>query len=236
VRYGRVYGFNQYQRDCWVADHARRVPRGSRVLDVGSGAAPYRHLFAHCDYATHDFGQEPGTIGKYARLDYESDITAIPVPDSFFDVVLCTEVLEHVPQPIAAVGEIARILRPGGQLLLTAPLGSFLHQEPFHYYGGYTPYWYRKFLPEAALDVEAIERNQGFFSFFAQEGQRFHALIDPRRAQVAPVTRVSLAALWIVMLPLLRCVLPPLGAMLDRLELEHAATVGYHVVAVKRRS
>lgn len=72
--------------------------------------------------------------------------------DASFDVVLCTEVLEHEPEPIRAVHEFARIVRPGGKLLLTAPLGSGLHQDPFHFYGGYTPYWYRRFLTEAGFD------------------------------------------------------------------------------------
>lgn len=43
-----------------------------------------------------------------------------------------------VPYPVAAIQEMARILKPGGRLLVTAPLASYLHQEPFHYYDGYT--------------------------------------------------------------------------------------------------
>src|SRR5690348_7241307 len=141
--YRRIYDFNYYNRDQWVVSWAARIPKGSRVLDVGAGTGKYRSLFLNCDYRTQDFGQEHDTVGKYTSLDYVSDIAAIPVPDGSFDVVLCTEVLEHVAEPIRAVKELARILKPGGTLLLTAPLGSFLHQEPFHYYGGYTPHWYR---------------------------------------------------------------------------------------------
>ena len=92
-----------------------------RVLDVGVGQGPYRHLFRDCDYFAHDFGMEPETIGNYAKLDYQSDITAIPVPDESFDVILCTEVLEHGIDSIKAIQEMARILRPGGTMLLTAP-------------------------------------------------------------------------------------------------------------------
>src|SRR5262245_31626356 len=137
-----TFGYNTHLRRAWVRKQAEKIPSGARILDVGAGIGQYRGLFAHCRYEAPDFGQEPGTVGSYTAMDYVSYICAIPVEDGSFDVVLCTEVLEHVPDPGRAVLEMARILRPGGTLLLTAPLGSILHQEPYHYYGGYTPHWY----------------------------------------------------------------------------------------------
>ncbi len=137
---------------------------------------PTGHLFNHCKYETQDFAQYDGykgPEGQYAHIDYVSDITSIPVPDSSFDVILCTEVLEHVPRPIEALQEMVRITRPGGRLFLTAPLGSGLHQEPYHFYGGYTDHWYRKFLTEFDCDVVSIEPNHGFFAHLAQECARF---------------------------------------------------------------
>ena len=118
-------------------------------------------------------------------------------------------------------------------MLLSAPLGSTLHQEPYHFYGGYTPYWYRKVLNEAGLDVVSLERNEGFFHLFAQEAQRFSALIDPRRLGRRPWLLAPLGMLWLVTLPVFRLVLPPLAVVLDRLDLEQISTAGYHVVAQK---
>jgi len=226
--HNRVYRFNSHNRYLWVITQAAHIPAGQRVLDVGAGTAPYRSLFAHCEYRTHDFGQDPKLLGRYTKLDYESDITAIPVADHSFDVILCTEVLEHVPEPIRAIQEFGRILKPNGRLLLTAPLGAWLHLEPFHFYGGYAPHWYNRFLPEAGFEIESIEANQGFFSFFGQEAMRFSSYIDPRR-----LTRregnwliwLGLTLLWLLTLPFLRGLLPLLGASLDRLGLEAIATV-----------
>jgi ubiquinone/menaquinone biosynthesis C-methylase UbiE len=99
---------------------------GARVLDVGAGRGRYRDLFLHCEYKAQNFGQEPSSVGHDTALDYESHITAIPVPDASFDVVLGTEVLEHVPEPIPAVQEMSRILRPGGMLIVKALLGRAL--------------------------------------------------------------------------------------------------------------
>src|SRR5674476_1266665 len=55
------------------------------------------------------------------RIDLVSDITAIPAPDASFDAILCSEVLEHVPEPTHALDEFTRLLKPGGVLILTAP-------------------------------------------------------------------------------------------------------------------
>lgn len=231
--YRHVYDFNYYNRDQWVESWAARVPRGAVVLDVGAGPGKYRPLFAHCDYRAHDFAQEPGTIGRYTRLDYESDVTAIPVPDGSVDVILCTEVLEHVSEPILAVKEMARILKVGGILLLTAPLGSFLHQEPFHFYGGYTPHWYHKFLTEAGFSVRSIDPNQGFFSWCAQEAYRFKELTHPRNtARLNTVKRLGTSLVWVAALPI-TWILAPIAHWLDGLGLEQTATVGYHVCAVR---
>ena len=234
--YHRVYGFNTYNRLEWVAKHAARIADGLRILDVGAGSGQYRPLFDHCDYRAHDFGQIPETIGKYTTLDYESDITEIPVPDNSFDVVLCTEVLEHVTEPIKAVHELARILRPGGWLLLTAPLGSFLHQEPYHFYGGYTPHWYHKFLGEAGFSIESIEPNQGFFSLFGQEAQRFRRYLRPRATWHLDLRRWSFLTLLWMTAGLISWLLPPICLWLDTLGLETAnyATVGYHVMGIKK--
>jgi SAM-dependent methyltransferase len=228
-----IWNFNVARRDAWVAELAKGVPAGSRVLDVGAGSGRYRESFAHCEYRTQDFGQEPATIGRYTKLDYESDITAIPVPDGSFDVILCTEVLEHVPEPVKAIREIARILKPGGRLFMTAPLGSWLHQEPYHYYGGYSPYWYRRFLPEAGLRVDTVGSNLGFFSLYGQETIRYREYVNPLRTwRFGPVRWLGLTLLWLMLFPLSQ-LMPLLGPGLDALGIENIATVGYHVTATK---
>lgn len=226
--------FNRYNRDQWVQQQAQQLEPGTKLLDVGAGCGPYRHLFNHCEYHSHDFGQEPATIGNYTPLTYESDISSIPAADESYDAILCTEVLEHVPEPIAAIREMSRLLRPGGKLMLSAPQGSELHQEPYHFYGGYTPHWYLKFLPEVGIDVASIQRNRGFFGLFAQESERCSAYLRPRFARQRTRYWPLLGIGWLLTLPLFRVILPLLAKPLDSLHLEQTATVGYHVLGIKR--
>jgi len=172
---GFYVNFNQRNRDGWVNQIASQVPENSEVLDVGAGTCRYKDLFRHCRYYTQDFCQaEGGTDGsfKYGKIDYISDITEIPVPDKSFDVILCTEVLEHVPEPIKAIKEFSRILKKGGRLYLTAPLGCGLHIMPYHYYGGFTPSFYKKYFEEFGFALISIEPNGGLLKHFLQQSNR----------------------------------------------------------------
>lgn len=78
---------------------------------------------------------------------------------------------------------MVRVTKPGGRLFLTAPLGSGLHQEPYHFYGGYTDHWYRKFLTEFGCEIISIEPNHGFFAHLAQECARFSWTFDRHKEQ-----------------------------------------------------
>ena len=83
---------------------------GQRVLDVGAGDRPYRELFPSA--VAFDLPGNP-------HAELHGEIDAIPVEDATFDVVLCMQVLEHVPDPAAAVRELHRVVRPGGRVLLS---------------------------------------------------------------------------------------------------------------------
>lgn len=233
----KIFAFNQVRLDAWVADQARATAPGSLVLDVGAGSCPYRNLFQHCIYRAQDaVPLEPSQVrGKsgYGIIDYHCDATAIPVRDGEFDVVLCTEVLEHVPEPIRVIRELARVLKPGGKCILSAPLGSWLHQEPFHFYGGYTEHWYARFLPAAGFEELLIVTNRAFFSAFGQESIRFAFLSRPWSIPLPPLVRVVWFLPWLVLAPILVFVFPVLGFLLDRLAPLHGFTVGYFVTATR---
>ena len=143
----------------WVRHQASLVPRGAKVLDIGAGQTLYRDAFAHTIYVTQDFSQTPDF--EYGKIDIVSDITSIPLPDSSQDYILCSEVFEHIPEPLKALREISRLLKPNGKLIFTAPLASGQNQAPYHFYGGYTRYWYQKFFTENKLSISSLQPNGG---------------------------------------------------------------------------
>jgi SAM-dependent methyltransferase len=64
------------------------------------------------------------------HADLHGSLEAIPVEDASFDVVLCLQVLEHVPDPAAAVRELRRVVRPGGRVLLSTHGVYPFHPNP----------------------------------------------------------------------------------------------------------
>jgi len=232
-----VFNYNVLNRDAWVASQAKLLAQGARILDAGAGSCPYRALFNHCEYKAQDFASlsdEQLSGGKYGQIDYVCDIASIPVPDASFDAILCSEVLEHLPEPANVIREFARILKPGGKIIITAPLGSGLHQEPYHFYGGYTPFWYEKFLGEAGFEAVSIEENAGSLRACGQESMRFIQLSIPFRLAMPLWANLLWAPVWLLLLPFMAILAPMSSMFLNPYDNDKRFTIGYHVTAVRR--
>lgn len=102
-----------------------------RLLDVGCGTKPYRSLFKVVDYVGLDIDSE--STRKRGMADYLYDGGKFPFADADFDSILCNQVLEHVFNPDEFLGEINRVLKPGGKLLLTVPFVWDEHEQPYDY-------------------------------------------------------------------------------------------------------
>lgn len=102
---------------------------GKRVLDVGCGVKPYYPFFADVasEYVGVDAVENP-------MADLRGLVEALPVEDASFDVVLCTQVLEHCGDPAQAVRELRRVTRPGGRVLASTHGVQVYHPSPTDYY------------------------------------------------------------------------------------------------------
>lgn len=124
----------------------------AQVLDLGSGAAPYAGLFPHQRYVTADLA---------AGADVRCDATSLPFDSRAFDLVICTEVLEHVPDPDKTLQEIHRVLTSEGALALTTPLTWGVHES--RDYHRWTDMGLRQLLHRNGFHVECLVPRGGIF-------------------------------------------------------------------------
>lgn len=169
---------NEDSRNFWLKNTLASIPSGLRILDAGAGELKNKALCKQLEYVSQDICQYEGSgnakglqTGKWdtTQIDIVSDITNIPEPDSSFDVILCSEVFEHIPDPLKALDEFARLLKPKGQLILTAPFASLVHFAPYHYASGFSRYWYEYHLPIRHFKIDQIVSNGDWFSLLKQE-------------------------------------------------------------------
>jgi SAM-dependent methyltransferase len=143
--------FYLHLSDLLIALRELRPADAARVLDYGCGGSPYRFLFGDCLYHRAD-------LAGGDALDFAYGPEAkLPPEASGYDCVLSTQVLEHVEDPAAYLEECRRVLRPGGQLILTTH-GLFEdHGCPYDYWR-WTVYGLSRLIERAALKVEVTKK------------------------------------------------------------------------------
>lgn len=193
-----------------------------RVLDVGAGEAPWRELLNAAEYvgvdveAALEFGMRPTPHITYY------DGNTLPFGDGTFDHVLCTEVLEHVPEPKRFLADLNRVLRSGGSLVLTVPWSARLHHMP-HDYTRFTRFGLNLLLESAGFSGIVIEERGNDVAVIANKLLVLTVrLLRPRNLihgfwtwalalVIAPLTLAALVAAHVAMLLRLGSADDPLG-------------------------
>jgi SAM-dependent methyltransferase len=106
---------------------------------------------------------------KIRDVDFVGDLQDMrEIPSETYNVVLCTEVLEHVPQPTKLIAEVQRILKPQGKFILSVPHLSRLHEEPCDYYR-FTKHGLQFLLDQNGFSVLEIVPTGSLFSFLGHQ-------------------------------------------------------------------
>jgi len=142
---------NQSIKKQWVVDKLLEIPEGKIILDAGAGECQYEPYCKHLKYIAQDLGEYNPDAGIYggihsshgwdmSRVNIKCDIIDMPLENETIDVILCSEVLEHLKNPVLAIKEFSRVIKTGGELILTAPFCSLTHMAPYYFSNGFSEY------------------------------------------------------------------------------------------------
>jgi SAM-dependent methyltransferase len=201
--------------DRFIAAHASPL----RTLDIGAQNGPY---------AAHFPRRVALDIQRGIGVQVIGDAQALGIRDASFEVVLCTEVLEHVPDPQRAIDEMYRVLVPGGQLLLTTRFLFPIHDAP-HDYFRFTKYGLRHLLRR--FDITELQEETDAVGTLA-------VLLQRLGMQAETLHRAPFRAVWLLWAQMAR----PFSFLITqeygdsrRLRREQGImTSGYHVACRKR--
>ncbi len=140
------------------------LPPRSRVLDLGGITGKKRGRF---DLSRYPLDITVANASAKANPDVLCDAASVPRATASFDAVILGEVVEHLLEPEATLRECARLLRPGGVLLATAPFLFRVHDDPIDV-GRYTATWWEDRLSKSGFSQIRVERQGMFFSVMAE--------------------------------------------------------------------
>lgn len=194
---------------------------GDLVLDVGCGLQPYRryldgyHSYVGIDL---DMSRIPNVV---------ANVQLLPFCKGSAEAVLCTEVIEHCEDPTSVIRGIMRLLKPGGLIVLTAPMSWNMHYIPYDYWR-FTRYGLERLLTEAGCHVIGVRRIGGLFALI---GSRLADVLYRKIVSLLkPIPVVRHVASMMVVIPV-NVLFFLLSCMADNLD--HTDAIGWMVLAVQ---
>ncbi len=188
-----------------------------KLLDVGCGTMPYKTIFL--PKVSKYIG-----IDKYSVVaDIKKDFLKANIFSKSYDTVLCTQVLEHTPEPQKFLEKINKVLKKNGVLILTVPFTGYLHEVPHDYYR-YSIYGLRYMLKSANFRIVYIKTEGNWISSI---GQEIISYLEPTYNRFLLKYPKLLLQLFILMLIKASSRLP------ERFRKSKYSTINYIVVAKK---
>src|SRR3990170_749317 len=160
----------QYFSPAYFSQYHVTLPRirqftKGKTIDLGCGYMPFYDFISDQVTEYHGLDLHP----RSGEVAFTADIQDMyMIEDDSYDTAICLEVLEHTPDPFRAAGEIHRILRPGGILVLSVPHLSRLHDVPDDYYR-FTKYGLQELLMRNGFEVASVEHRGGLCSFLGHQ-------------------------------------------------------------------
>ena len=154
------YSLRRYFVDCFHAELVSTLRDGSAVLDVGGNKSKKRGQF---NIENYNLRVTYVNLSTAKLPDAQSDAAWLPFVRESFDTVICSELLEHVPDPPSVLKEAFRVLRKNGVILICVPFLYQIHGDPYDF-GRYTDYYWLNHLSKLGFTNIEIEKQGSFWS------------------------------------------------------------------------
>lgn len=133
-----------------------------KILDIGCGYKPYQRLFDekgfNFEYIGVDFDRK-----SYADYMLDMNKDKLPFDNSSFDLIILSEVLEHLYNPFNAIHEAVRVVKKNSFIYISTPFIFSYHGTPYDFYR-FTEFFYRKLAEELSLEIIKVEKSGSFFT------------------------------------------------------------------------
>jgi SAM-dependent methyltransferase len=184
--------------DTIAAFYRRAIPEYARgdLLDLGCGTVPLYGLYSrYVDSTTCSDWENSQSTNPHIDMFIDLNEIPLPIDDASFDTVLLSDVLEHVMHPWELIDEVARILRPGGTLLLNVPFYYVIHSPPYDFHR-FTEFALRAMCERAGLDVIELSPTGGAAEVIADVTGKVLA-IQPWVGKALSTAYTWLAGFWV---------------------------------------
>ncbi len=188
-----TYTIRRYLVDEFFARHCGLLPSGSSLLDLGGNGIEKRGRF---DIDHYGFSVTYLNCSGSKRPDVQADAAHLPFRATAFDVVICSELLEHIHNPDRVLSETYRVLKPGGVLLLTVPFLFPVHADPRDYLR-YTDQYLSLLLKTSGFEDIEIEWQGKFWSVAAEMCRGLVCELQEYSDLRGRLSRSWLARLWV---------------------------------------
>lgn len=192
-----------------------------KMIDIGCGDKPYKEMAL--PFVTEHIGVDHSdTMHNKSNIDLFGDAYHIPEQNEYFDTILCTDVLEHLEEPGAAIAEAYRVLKTGGYAIYTVPFFWHLHEEPRDFYR-YTKWGLKYLFEKNGFEIIEIKPLSGFIVTFAQELCYFLELFR-RGGKLNPLW-------WLI--PIVNSIIQSFAFLLNKIDSTKQFSIEYLCIARK---
>lgn len=146
----------------WLKKHFKTSRKRDVLLDLGCGQRPYFDLYKNC-YNKTIGAEHPDAPFPKSSIDIYCEATSIPLESESIDTILCTEVLHDMPEPTQMLDETFRVLKKGGDMILTTPFVVPVVDGEYDHYR-YTYYGLKYLLKKSGYSVISIQPVGDLFS------------------------------------------------------------------------